>query len=321
MVPYSRNLYVCFRKTNKRRIPMEWRITAKKKRCALIIMLCMVTAAITAEVNILPLVGYDYLSLDSQSVQSPGAGLMVASDNVMAVGLYTLHSLEKETSAGSPTGYHSLEFVLDGHKGRHAYLAVFKSEADKPVYGGLNTFQSAAVYGYKLLDGPRLSLALGGGLAVSDFGIEGADGEPWPLLPVPLIRMNYSSRWLESSFEFITGPNLGFTIAPEKQIRLTGDFRMDQFRDIRDLIFESALHYRFLPADHPMGDLAGVSIGFRNEVYEFALAGEDEPVEIQYYAVFGTIDLTLLKISGGYAFSDGNEKNGLHLSLQGMYQF
>ncbi len=300
---------------------MEWRISVKKKGCTLLIMLCIVTAVIAAEVNVLPLVSYDYLSLDSQSIQSPGAGLIVAGENAMAVGLYTLHSLEKEPSAGSPTLYHSLEFVLDGHKGRHAYLAVFKSEADKPVYGGLNTFQSAAVYGYTLLDGQRLSLALGGGLAVSDFGIEGADGEPWPLLPVPLIRMSYTSRLLESSFEFITGPNLGFTIAPENQIRFTGDFRMDQFRDIRDLIFESALHYRFFPADHPMGDLAGVSIGFKNDVYLFNLAGEDEPVEIQYCALFGTIDLTLLKISGGYAFTEGNEKSGLQLSLQGMYQF
>ncbi len=299
---------------------MEWRISANKKVCALLILLCMVTAAITAQPQVLPLLSYDYLSLDDQSIHSPGTGLMVAGENAMAIGLYTLHSMEKAPSDAYPTVYHSLEFVLDGHKGRHTYLAVFKSESDKPVYGGLNTFQSAAVYGYRLLDGTRLSLVLGGGLAVSDFGIEGANGEPWPLIPVPLIRMNYSSRWLESSFEFLTGPNFGFTLAPEKQIRFTGDFRMDQFRDIRDLIFESALHYRFFPADHPMGDLAGVSIGFKNDVYAFALAGEEEPLEIQYYSVFGTIDLTLLKISGGYTFTEGNDKNGLHLSLQGMYQ-
>lgn len=239
----------------------------------------------------------------------------------MAVGLYTYHSLEKTPSDSYPTVYHSIEFVLDGHKDRHTYLAIFKSESDKPVYGGLNTFQSAAVYGYQLSDSPRLSLVLGAGLAVSDFGIEGANGKPWPLLPVPLIRMNYSSEWMEVSFEFLTGPNLCFTIAPVRRIRFTGGFRMDQFRDIHDLIFENALHYRFFPTDHPMGDLAGVLIGFKNDMYTFDLAGEDEALEIQYYALFGAIDLTLLNISGGYTFTEGNEENGLYLSLQGMYRF
>lgn len=309
---------------------MKRRISTKKKGCALLLILCMITTILAAQENeeqreakahLLPLLNYDYLSLGSQSVHSPGTGLIVTGENVMAVGLYSFHSLEKAPSNSYPTEYHSLEFILGGHKDRHTYLAVFKSQSDKPVYGGLNTFQSAAVYGYQLIDGPRLSLVLGAGLAVSDFGIEGANGGPWPLLPVPLIRMNYSSEWMETSFEFLTGPNLCLTIAPEKRIRFTGDFRMDQFRDIHDLIFENALHYRFFSADHPMGDLAGVSIGIKNDVYTFDLADEEEPLEIQYYALFGAIDLTLLKISAGYTFNDGNEKNGLYLSLQGMYQF
>ncbi|MCF7914798.1 MAG: hypothetical protein K9L66_06520 [Spirochaetaceae bacterium] len=318
---------------------MEWRIYRKKKGLALLLILCMVTTVLAAreneeksriednnekseaQVHFLPLVSYDFLSLESQTIHSPGTGLMIAGENTMAVGLYTFHSLKNASSNVYPTVYHSLEFVLDGEKNRHAYLAVFKSESDKPVYGGLNTFQGAAVYGYHLFDGPRLSLVLGAGLGVGDFGIETANGTPWPLLPVPLIRFNYTTEWVETSFEFLTGPNLTFTIAPEKRIRFTGDFRMDQFKDIHDLIFESALHYRFFSADHPMGDLAGVSIGLKNEVYEFQVAGEEEPQEIQYYALFGTIDLTLLKISGGYAFSEGSEKSGFFLSLQGMYRF
>ena len=309
---------------------MEWRISTKKKGRVLVLILCMITTILTAQekeaqreakVHLLPLLNYDYLSLGSQTVHSPGTGLIVTGENIMAAGLYSFHSLGNEPTDSYPTEYHSLVFMLDACKDRHTYLAVFKSQSDKPVYGGLNTFQSAAVYGYQLFKGPRFSLVLGGGLAAGDFGIEGASGEPWPLLPVPLIRMNYNSGWMEASFEFLTGPNLCFTIAPERRIRFTGDFRMDQFRDIHDLIFENALHYRFFPADHPMGDLAGVSIGVKNDVYAFDLAGEEEPLEIQYYALFGAIDLTLLKISGGYTFNDGNEKNGLYLSLQGMCQF
>ena len=58
--------------------------------------------------------------------------------------------------------------------------------------------------------------------------------------------------------------------------------------------------------------------------------GGDESVEVHYYSVFGAIDLSLLKITGGYAFG-GRElyreeiKNdtgeGYFVSVQGMYQF
>ena len=113
---------------------------------------------------------------------------------------------------------------------------------------------------------------------------------------------------------------------------------MDQLRDIRDLVFECALAYRFFPVDHPMGDFAGISVGVKNDNYgAFNLGGyetvdleEDESIEIHYCAVFGMIDLSLLKITGGYAFR-GRELyqeeqtkdmgEGYFLSIQGMYQF
>ena len=236
----------------------------------------------------------------------------------MAVGLYTAHSITGAPTDDYPSLCHSLEFLLDGGKGRHRYLGFFKSESDEPVYGGLNTFQTAGVYGYELVQGPRLSLVLGAGLAVGDFGIELEDGTAWPIIPVPLLRMNYSSEWVDASFDFLTGPNLTVTLAPEKQVRFTGDFRMDEYPD---LIYETLLHYRFFPADHPMGDIAGISVGFKNDVYGFDLAGEEEALEIQYRALFATIDLTLLKITGGYSFKEWNKESGMYVSLQGMYQF
>ena len=260
------------------------------------------------------------------------------SDNVLFVGLYTQHSFEEPFLFGYPDVYHSIDVLLDSQKNRHQYLGIFKSESDQPVYGGLITFQTAVAYGYELVQRQNYSLVLGGGLAVSDFGIELSNGEPWPLIPVPLIRMKYNSKYIESKFEFLTSPNFDLTVGPKSQLRFIGECRMDQFRDIRDLIFECSLAYRFFPVDHPMGDFAGISVGVKNDNYgAFNLGSydtidfeEEESIELHYNAVFGTIDLTLLKISGGYAFN-GRELyrgvdtrdigDGYFLSIEGMYQF
>ncbi len=312
----------------------------KKQITSLLIILTMSTAAFaedsgerkTDETNFIPLVKYDYLSLDSQEIQSPGAGLVIKNDDVMFVGLYTRHSFTETPSDNYPDVYHSIDTLLDGKKNRHRYIGIFKSESDKPVAGGLNTFQAAAVYGYEVVHDGNFSLVLGGGLAASDFGIDRPNGEPWPVIPVPLIRMLYSSDLVDSKFEFLTSPNFSFTLGPKSQIRFTGDFRMDQLRDKRDIIFECSLGYRFLPADHEMGDFAGVALGFKNDNYgAFVPAeGDDEALEIHYYSVFGVIDLTILKISAGYAFGGrelyrDDKKNdlgdGYFVSVQGLYQF
>jgi hypothetical protein len=269
----------------------------------------------------IPVLTYDLLSLERETIHSPGIGLIAMNESVTAVALYTRHSTVKSSLEEYPDLYHSLEFLIDGKKERHNYLLIFCSNSDKPGYGGLHTFQSAAVYGYEVVGRTDLSITLGGGLAVSDFGIELDNGEPWPLFPVPLVRINYTSTLAEASFEFLTGPNLSLTLAPQKQIRLTADFRMDQFRNLQDLIFEGALHYRFLPESHPMGDLAGLALGVKNNIYTFDLAKEKTVRELQYYSVFGELDLTLLKIGGGWAFTGRDEGSGFHFSIQGMYQF
>ncbi len=286
----------------------------------------------------IPLLKYDFLSLDSQNIHSPGAGLVIQSDEVLFVGLYTRHSFKEPLLFNYPEVYHSIDILYDAQKNRHQYLGIFKSESDQPVYGGLKTFQTAVAYGYELIHRQNYSLVLGGGLAVSDFGIELSNGKPWPLIPVPLIRMKYSSKRIETKFEFLTTPNIDLTIGPQSQFRFIGECRMDQFRDIRDLIFECSLAYRFFPVDHPMGDFAGISVGVKNDNYgafdlgdyEVVYLEKDESIEIHYNAVFGTIDFTLLKITGGYAFN-GRELyrevdtrdigEGYFLSIECMYQF
>jgi len=87
-----------------------------------------------------------------------------------------------------------------------------------------------------------------------------------------------------------------------------------------------------------MGDFAGIAVGIKNDNYGAFDLGEhnknypedEETFETHYNSVFGVLDLTLLKITGGYAFN-GRELyreedtkdtgEGYFLSIEGMYQF
>ncbi|HPQ52805.1 MAG TPA: hypothetical protein PK253_06100 [Spirochaetota bacterium] len=314
-----------------------------KKQIIMLFAFLLVTAASFAEENdrrredewnVIPLFQYNYLSLDSQVIHSPGAGLVVKSEEVLFVGVYSRHSIEEPLNYEYPDVYHTIDMLLDGKKKRHQYIGIFKSESNRPVSGGLHTFQAAMVYGYEIVSSGNASFVLGGGIAVSDFGIEFSNGSNCPVIPVPLVRAKYSSQWIAADFDFLTTPNLNVVIGPESHFRIIGDFRMEQFRDGRDVLFEVALAYRFFSAAHPMGDFAGISLGIRNDNYgAFNLSddiGEEESLEIHYYALFGRIDLTLLKITAGYAVG-GRELyreedtrdlgDGYFISVEGLYQF
>jgi len=307
------------------------------------VLLIMLTVSMTAlaeensrksndEVNFIPLLKYDYLNLESQNIHSTSAGTVIKSEDVMFVGLYTRHLFKDSLYYDYPEVNHTIDVLLDGKEKRHQYLGILKSESDEPVYSGLRTFQAAAVYGYELYRSRNFSLVLGGGLAVGDFGFERENGEPWPVIPVPLIRANYKTDWIKCKFEFITGPNFELIIGPKSHVRFITDVRMDQLRDSRDLIFESSLAYRFFPSESEMGDFAGISVGFKNDNYgEFNIGGQkDEFFELHYYSVFGAIDISLVKLAGGYTFGGRelfrheHKKNigeGYFLSIQALYQF
>lgn len=277
------------------------------------------------EVKIIPLLQYDYLNLESQSIHSPGMGMVLQSEDLMFVGLYTKHTFGNTLSRNYPQTYHSIDGLLDGKSGPHQYLGIVKSESNKPVTGGIRTWVGAALYGYEYIKNDHLSLVFGGGLAAGDFG-------PSQIIPVPLVRLNYETNWIKLKFEFLTGPNFEFVVGPKSHFRWITNARLDQFRDSRDLIFETSLAYRFYSADSEMGDFAGVSVGFKNDNYgEFNVGGKkDEFYELHYYSVFAALDISVLKITAGYAFGgrelykQKHKKNvgdGYFLSAQAMYQF
>jgi hypothetical protein len=289
-------------------------------------ILCLATPSLLAEekLSYVPMIGYEILSLDSQDVHSTSVGGAILAPNATFVGLYSYRFFDSEPAPDYPDYYHSLDLLYDALPGRHQVVGLLKTESDRPVYGGIKTFQTAGVYGYEVISRPQTTLALGGGVAVADFGLA------WPVLPVPFIRLGHESRLLDASFDFITGPNLGLTLLPESHLQLRGDMRMDEFRDIRDLIFEVALEYRFFSEGTARDSFAGMSLGLKNDVLGFTAADSGDEYQMHYYGVFGEVDLGLLTLTGGYAF-DGRKRygedvtagtgEGFFLTVQGLCMF
>lgn len=278
----------------------------------------------------IPLAGYDSLVLESRSVLSPSLGAILIGENFSFTGIYTHSSFSTEEPKGYPEAFHSIDGMFEVHAGKHQLVSILKSESDQPIYGGWETFQTAVIYNFRLIENKSLNISLGGGAVLSDFGIDLENGKPWPLLPVPYISIKYSSANLEAGFDFITGPVFNMALFPESKFHCSLDLQMDEFRDLRDLLFDASLEYRFFEADHPFGDFAGIAAGVRNNSSGFTSGESEESYEIQYYALYTELDLSLLKISGGYAFG-GRERlgdmlpaelgDGYFLTVQGLYQF
>ncbi|SIQ36124.1 hypothetical protein SAMN05920897_107140 [Alkalispirochaeta americana] len=265
---------------------------------------------------IIPLFTYRTLSVSDQTLHSPGSGIVFLAEDHLLAGTYSRTTWSTTPGTNRDKDYHTLEFLYDGARRKHRYLTVLQSASDKPIHGGTDTFQAAALYGYEIFATPSTSIVLGGGLGISDFGLKTPNGQSIYALPLPLIRLTHEDPRYHLSLEFITGPTINLTLAPEENLRMTWNLRfdLDQLRDERDLFYEIALHYRF------------ASLGIQNETISFDLAGEKDPLESTFYSAFAEVDLILLKLRAGYAFdtllrSVGTTEqtgDGLYLSLQGL---
>ena len=289
--------------------------------------------AFAEEVTIAPLAQYEMVDLTEQSIRSVSAGIAVNSPAISFVGLSTWHTFEQPLMQDYPNRYQTIDGLLEGSVGRHRYVALIKSESDRPVSGGIHTYQAGVLYGEEVIKSDTLSVVLGAGIAVGDFGIRTADGKNWPVIPVPLVRMNYHADQIDASFDFITSPSLQLTYRWTDHLRLTGDMRMDRMRDMRDLIFTGAVEYHPFTPQAEQGDFAALLLGFKNDSYgPFVLGGKEktESIETSYYALFVAVDLTVVKMSAGYAFGgrelyDETEKRdigeGIFFSLNALYPF
>jgi hypothetical protein len=291
------------------------------------------------KLHVIPMASYNYIKLENQSVRIPGIGFgLMKGDygkdfteihrSLFGVALYQPVFFN---NAGTNKIYHQIDVLLDGRIERHGFLGIFRSASDKPVAGGLQTFQAGVGYGYEFIRNSSVSLILGAAVSVGDFGLSLPDGSLLPVLPLPLIRFGLNLKWIDLTFEFLTGPNMAFTIAPEKRIRFTADMRMDYYRSIEDIICEYILWYRFFDNNSHLGDFMGTGIGFKNDSLGFDLStGRNKKFELQHSAIFGVIDFTALRLEGGYIFDShylvdekklNSQGKGFYIAIQGLYRF
>ena len=198
---------------------------------------------------------YEYVHLDEQAVHSPSLALaLTAGDygkdflnihkSFFGVVKYQPVFFKESADAGT---FHQIDVALDGRIERQQLLGMFQSDSDKPAAGGLHTFQAGAGWGYEAIRNSSVSLIVGAALALGDFGIALPNGEPLPVTPLPIVRFNFTSEWFDGAFEFVTGAELSFTIAPEKRIRFSAELEIDGFESINDVTGEGVLWYRFFP--------------------------------------------------------------------------
>jgi len=323
------------------------------KKSLLISLILVLTIPLIAQdgqengdgIDIIPILSYNFLSLDKYTIHVPGGGAAVMvgemepaaveeTDNLLIVGLYGYHILENPPLLNYLDSYHSIEFILQRKIERHQYYALFQSYSDMPVAGGLQTFAFVSGYGYELfIHNNRHSLVLGASLGITDWGIELPDGSSWPVLPLPFVHYEFTSRLFDFAFDFTTSPIIDVVIAPEQKLHFNGSFMLTNLdpQSPRDLKFDTSLEYRFFSDDSSLGDFAGVRTGVLGEEYGYDLAGtENKSLQVSWYAVYGTLDLSFLEITGGYAFEGqeryGNEYtnelgDGFYLKVQLAYLF
>jgi hypothetical protein len=291
--------------------------------------------------SIAPVLFYNYVSLDGQQFHSSGEGLIFTKGNLsppfgeernslLFAAVARQYFFTQKNVPAYADRYHDTGLVIEWKFRRHQILGLLQSASDEPFYGGLRTVQAGAGYGYEVLRRERLSLTFGGMMAVSDFGLEYADGKIWPVMPLPMIRFALDSPLVDLEAEFVAEPSLRFTLLPEKRIRLVTETRMHRYRNVRDVIFDCSLWYRFFDKDSKRGDFAGIGIGANSNSAYFNFGGKDKTYELQYFSMYGKLDLSFFNICGGYTFG-GRELydeettkgagGGFFVSIQLAYQF
>jgi hypothetical protein len=293
--------------------------------------------------TIIPLLNYDFVSLENQQFHAPGGGLIILQGdqepplsekyNTLLVGLLYKPYILKEILPGYSELYHDIDFVIEKKAGRHLIQGIFTTYSDKPVYGGFHTTYSSIGYGYELIRKENLHLTLGLTLGVGDFGINLSNGAMLPLFPMPIIRFGFNSSIVDLSYDH---PEFKLTLLPESRIRMTGSVHLDtyNFHDIHDLKFDTILWYRPFDIDFKAGDFLGIGLGIQNtgqnDGTDFVLGEKDKKYNMNYYSAFGVLDTGLIKLSGGYIFY-GREVygedyrrstgKGFFIKVEMLYQF
>jgi len=290
-------------------------------------------------IKIIPILNYDFISVENQSYHLPGSGLILLNgnhsplwnedpDNLMIGAIYKT-AIINDVPLNYSNIFHTVELIGEWRKNRHFVQGLISSYSDKPFYGGFHTTYSQIGYGYQIVRRKNIRLTIGAAVGFSDFGFDLPNGGTWPLLPSPIIEFKFNSRIFDLSFKW---PELKFTIGTESRVRMTAAAKLEiwKFNDIHDMLFDCILWYRFFDKDFAYGDFMGAGIGIKNGGLDFTLGEEGKFYNTHHYSVFGIFDAGLLKVSGGYIFysrefyGDNSFKptgRGWYISAQILYQF
>ncbi len=274
---------------------------------------------------------YSWEDLDTRQA---GGGLIVQKgDSLQIVALYSGNNMDVPSSRETPENYGNLDFLIQKTTEKHQFFSLLKSYSDLPLAGGMETFTFVGGYGYELYASGNHSFRLGASLAVSDWGLETPAGKNIPVLPLPFIHYDFTSALADISLDFTTSPMMDIVLAPRSRFHLNGSFLLVDPGDLsgRGMKYDISGEYRFFRDTHPLGDFAGLRFGILAEDYEAVLDGTaGETYSLGWKALYGTLDLSLLELTGGYLMegreyaSDGAVEDlgrGFFWNLQLAYAF
>lgn len=311
-----------------------------KKIPYFILFITTISFAEENSLRFVPILNYECVSVEHQTYHLPGGGLILLKgnhspeweeepNNLMVGAIYKAAIVNDVPMNNYSNLFHYTELITEWRRNKHFVQALISSYSDKPFLGGFHTFYSQIGYGYQLFRNENINLTLGLALGVSDFGFDFHNGGTWPLLPSPIIEFAFRSPMVNIAFNF---PELNIIIGTESRFRMTNKVRLDiwKFHDIHDMLFESVFWYRFFDKDFAYGDFVGAGIGIKNGGLNFTLSERGNHFSTHYYSLFGIIDASLLRISGGYIFysrefyetnSRRETGKGWFINVQVLWQF
>jgi len=336
----SMNKFSLYSKTFRISVFLKEINKMKKLICLFILLFTgLLSFAEENDIRIVPILNYDFVSVENQNYHLPGGGLILMKgnhsplwnenpDNLMVGAVYKTTIINNVPFDYSNV-FHSVELIGELRKNRHFIQGLISSYSDMPFYGGLHTTYSQIGYGYQFIRREYIKLTVGAAFGISDFGFDLPNGGTWPLLPSPIIEFEFFSSLFNLSFIW---PELKTTIGPESRIRMTSTVKLEiwKFNDIHDMLFDCILWYRFFDKNFVYGDFAGAGIGIKNSGLDFTLNEKGNYYNTHYYSLFGILDAGLLKVSGGYIFysrefyGNSNVKltgKGWFIGAQILYQF
>jgi hypothetical protein len=250
-----------------------------------------------------PMGQYQFWEMGSMQIHSPGGGFSVQQkaddDNFLNIlGFYTRHQVSEELITGGAMVFHKISGVVTWKHDAHEVIALVKSESDQPFTGGLRTFNAGVAYGKTWFEGQHYSLLLGAGVIAGEFG-------NLPVLPIPFIRYKLDYPILETTFEFMTGPNLAIKIAPESRFNGTAEFSMEEFRNIRDLKFD-------VYAGYSLSDMVVMNCGLKNQSLSIDAAEESNDLDLSAYVAYTQLDFQIAQLTAGWAVNGQALESSTH---------